>query len=84
MVVVTFKFSNPSTSMLGVEALRVRPGVAETTTAETTKAKREAQREDESIVVKEVKVVETLGPKDPGLSSLSVLPIAQVPLPHGG
>ena len=76
MVMVTFKFSNPSTSTLEVEALRVRPGVAETTTAEATKAKRETKREEENIL-KAVEVVETLGLKGHGLSSLPALPIAQ-------
>jgi len=81
IVVVTFKFSNPSTLKSGIEALRVRPGVAETTTAEATRVRREARMEGENIVVKVVKAVETLGPKGPGLSSLPVLPISQSSFP---
>jgi len=64
-VVVTFKFSNPSTSTLGVEVLRVRPGAAETAIAEATRAAREARREEENILVKAVKAIDeatSLGP----------------------
>ena len=50
-VVVTFRFSNPSTLMLGVEVLTVKPGVAETATVEATRAMRRLQREWESIVM---------------------------------
>ena len=71
---MTLKFSNPSTLTSGVEALIVRLGVAETTAAKATTVKTEAQREEENIVVK---AVGTSGLKGPGLSSLSVLPIAQ-------
>ena len=79
MVVVTFKFSNPLISTLGVEALRVRLGVAETDAADATRATRETHREEANIVVVVVVVnaVETLGPKGHGLSSLLVLPISQ-------
>ena len=70
MVVVTSKFSNPSTLTLGVEALIVRLGVADTTTAEATKVKRGAKREEENIVVKAARVVETLGLEGHGLSTL--------------
>ena len=80
MVVVTFRFSNPLISTLGVEALRVRLGVAETDAADATRATRETHREEANIVVVAVvvvKVVGTLGPKGHGLSSLLVLPISQ-------
>ena len=83
MVVVTFRFSNPLISTLGVEALRVRLGVAETDATDATRATREAHREEANIVVVVVVVVvvvnavETLGPKGHGLSSLLVLPISQ-------
>ena len=50
MVVVTFRFINPSTLALGVDVLTVRPGAAETTTTEATRAAREAGREEENIV----------------------------------
>ena len=53
-VVVTFKFCNPSTLALGVVVLRVKPGAAETATAEATRARREARREEENIVRKVV------------------------------
>ena len=79
MVVMTLKFSNPSTLTSGVEALIVRLGVAETTAAKATTVKTEVQREEENIVVK---AVGTSGLKGPGLSSLSVLPIAQAHLPR--
>ena len=74
MVVMTLKFSSPSTLTSGVEALIVRLGVAETTTANATTVKTEGLREEENIVVKAVGIS---GLKGPGLSSLSVLPIAQ-------
>jgi len=45
MVVVTLKFSNPYTSGLEVEVQTVKPGVAETATAEATRAMREERRE---------------------------------------
>ena len=82
MVVVTFRFSNPLISTLGVEALRVRLGVAETDATDATRATREAHREEANIVVVVVVVVvvnavETLGQKGHGLSSLLVLPISQ-------
>jgi hypothetical protein len=44
-VVVTIKFSNPSTSTPGVEALTVKSGAAETTRTEATRATRKARRE---------------------------------------
>jgi len=50
MVVVTFRFINPSTLALGVDVLTVRPGAAETATAEATRATRKAGREEENIV----------------------------------
>jgi len=77
MVVVTFKFSNPSTLTLGVEALRVRLGAAVTTTAEATKAKMETERDEEYISVEAAEAVETVGLKCRDLSSLPALPIAQ-------
>jgi len=58
MVVVTFKFSSPSTLTLGVEVLTDKLGAAETTTAEATRVVREAQREKENIVVRVAKAVE--------------------------
>ena len=45
-VVVTFKFSNPSTLALEVEVQTVKSGVAEATMAEATRA----TREENSIV----------------------------------
>ena len=57
MVVVTFRFSNPSTSTLGIEVLRVKPGVAETAIAEAPKATREVRREEENIATKPVKAI---------------------------
>jgi hypothetical protein len=65
MVVVTFKFSNPSTLTLGVDALTVKPGAAETATAEATRATKEARREEENIVVKVVKAVGEATPMRP-------------------
>ena len=56
-VVVTFKFSKPSTLALGMDALMVRPGAAETATAEATRATREVRRVEENIVVKVVRVM---------------------------
>ena len=50
MVVVTFKFSNPSTLTLGVEVLIVKPGVAVIATAEATRTAREARREEENTL----------------------------------
>ena len=41
-VVMTFKFSSPLTWTLGIDVLTVKPGAAETATAEATKAMREA------------------------------------------
>jgi len=58
MVVVTFKFSSPSKSTLGVEVLTDKLGAAETATAEATRVVREAQREKENIVVQAAKTVE--------------------------
>ena len=60
MVVVTFKFFDPSMLMLGAEVLTVTLGVpetagaAETTTADATSAMRVARRE-KNIMVKVVK-----------------------------
>ena len=64
-VVVTFKFSNPSTLTLEVEVLTVKPGAAETATAEATRATREAWREEENIVMKAVKAVDETTPMRP-------------------
>ena len=52
MVVVTFKFSKPSTLTLGVEVLTDKLGEAETATAEAMRVVREARREKENIVVR--------------------------------
>jgi len=72
MVVVTFRLSNPSTLALGTDALTVRPGVAETATAEATRRTREARREEENIVVKVVKTVGAMTPmKPPGYTTLT-------------
>jgi len=57
MVVVTFRFSNPSTSTLGVEILRDKPGVAETAAAEATRATSEAQMEEENIAIRTVEAI---------------------------
>jgi len=71
MVVVTLKFSNPSTLMLGVEDLMVKLGTVETAggaeivTAEETRATRKARREGENIVVKVVKGIEEMAPMTP-------------------
>ena len=70
MVVVTLRFSNPSTLALGDEDLTVRLGVetagaAETVTAEETRAAKKAQREGENIVVKVVKGIEETAPTTP-------------------
>jgi len=68
MVMVTFKFSNPSTSVLGVEVLILTlgppgaAGAAEVATAEATRATREARKKEENIVVK---VVEETIPMKP-------------------
>jgi len=81
-VAVTFKFPNPSTLLLWVEATTVKPGPAETTAAEATRATREARMEEDSIVAKVLKVVDEAAPtrpgnNKPGLNSL------RVPVPHG-
>ena len=55
MVVVIFRFSNPSTLKLGVEVLTLKPGTAETATTEAMRTTREARREEENIVRKVVK-----------------------------
>jgi len=61
MVVVTFKFFNPSTLVFEVRVLTVtlgmpeRAGAAETAIAEATRAMREARMEEENMVVKVVK-----------------------------
>ena len=57
IVVVTFRFSNPSTSTLGVEILRDKPGVAETATAEATRATSEARMEEENIAIRTVEAI---------------------------
>jgi len=62
MVVVTFKFSNPSTLTLGVEVLMVKLGVAETATADAMRMAREARREEGNIVVQVAKVVDEKTP----------------------
>jgi hypothetical protein len=66
-IVVTFKFSNPSTFVLGVEVLTVKLGAAETAMEEATRATREAWREEEeeNIVMKAVKVVDETTPMKP-------------------
>ena len=61
-VVVTFRFSNPSTLMLEVEVLTVKPGAAETATAETTRAARETRREEDNISTTAVKAVDEATP----------------------
>ena len=82
IVVVTFKFSNPSMLTLGVEVLRVRPGMAETATTKVTREMREARRMEENIVVKRVKAVETLGLKEPDLNTFQPSPLSpKVTLP---
>jgi len=66
MVVVTFRFCNPSTLRSGVEVLTVTPGAletagaAETVITEAARAMREARSEEENIVVKMVKAVEVV------------------------
>ena len=59
MVIVTFRFSNPLTLTSGVEVLRVRLGAAETEAAVAMRATKEANMEEENIVVRAVKAVET-------------------------
>ena len=54
VVVVTFRFPNPSTLALGIDALTVRPGAADMATTEATRATREAWRE-ENILTKEMR-----------------------------
>jgi len=54
MVVVTFRFSTPSTLALGVEVLTVKPGAAETTTAEAART----SREEKSIAAKAVRAAD--------------------------
>jgi len=49
-VVVTLKFSNPLTSIFGVEVLTVKQGATETTTVEAMRTMRGVRREGESIV----------------------------------
>ena len=67
-VVVTLRFSNPSTSILGAEDLTVKlgtvetAGAAETVTAEETRAARKVRGEGENIVVKVVKGIEETAP----------------------
>ena len=61
-VAVTFKFPNPSTLLLGVEVLTVKPGPADTTTAEATRAMREARREEENIAVKVLEAIDETTP----------------------
>ena len=52
MVVVTFRFSSPSTLAFGVEILRDKLGAAETMAVEATSATSEARREEENIAMK--------------------------------
>jgi len=56
IVVVTFRFSNPSILALWVEILRFRLGVAETATAKAVRTTRKVRREENSIAAKAVKV----------------------------
>ena len=49
IVVVTFRFSNPSTLAFGVEILRDKLGAAETTAVEATRATSEARMKEENI-----------------------------------
>jgi len=65
MVVVTFKFSTPSTLTLGVEVLTDKPVPAETATAEAMRVVREARREKENIVVQVAKAVDEKAPIKP-------------------
>lgn len=51
MVVMTFNFSNPSTSTLGVEVLTVKLGAATTAAAEATRAIRVARMEGGDIAM---------------------------------
>ena len=62
MVVVIFRFSNPSTLALGTDVLTARPGAAEMATAEAARATREAWMEEENIVMKAVKAVDETTP----------------------
>jgi len=65
MVVVTFKFSSPSTLTLGVEILTDKLGAAETATAEAMKVAREARREKGNIVMQVAKAVDEKAPIKP-------------------
>ena len=65
MVVVTFRFSNPSTLALGVEILRDKLGAAETTAVEAMRATSEARREEENIAMKIAEVVGEAGSLEP-------------------
>ena len=65
MVVVTFKFSSPSTLTLGVEILTDKLGAAETVTAEAMKVAREARREKGNIVMQVAKAVDEKAPIKP-------------------
>jgi len=56
-VVVTFKFSNPLTLTLGVEALRVKPGAADTVTTKAARARMKARREGGNIAREVMNVV---------------------------
>ena len=49
-VVVTLRFSNPLISTFGVEALTVKPGVAETAAVKATRTMRGVRREGKSII----------------------------------
>jgi len=68
MVVITFKFFDPSPLMWGAEVLTVTlgtpetAGAPETMTADAMRATREARREEKNIVVKVVKGVEGATP----------------------
>ena len=64
-VAVTFKFPNPSTLSLGVDVLTVKPGAADTTIAEATKATREARKEEENIAVSVLEAIDEATPMRP-------------------
>jgi len=64
-VVVTFKFSSPSTLTLGVEVLTDKLGAAETVTAEAMKVAREARREKRNILMQVPKAVDEKAPIKP-------------------
>ena len=55
LVVMSFRFSNPLTSTLGVRVFTVKPRLTDTATAEATRTTREVLRGDESIATNVVK-----------------------------